>query len=406
MSQGSARLPLMAALSGRVKEEDVSYRTQMVEAAARLKDVIAMGRGDPDFRTPAHIAEAGKRAIDEDQTHYTHPAGIPQLREAIAKTLKRENHLDYTSDEIIVTAGVQEAMMLCMLALVDRGDEVLIPSPGFTSYDTAVELCGGKCVSVPTYERDDFALMPAQLERRITPQTKVLVLVTPNNPTGAVTPPTAIRQIAVLAEKRNLIVLSDEIYGKIIFEGSEHLSIGSLPGMKERTITLNGFSKSYAMTGWRVGYLAAPEPFARMLIEPRHTLSINATTSSQWAALAALTGPQDAVTDMLKAYRDRRAFMMKALDEIGFTYGHPGGAFYIYVNVERSGLAAPEFCKLLLQEARVLLFPGTLFGDTDDRYVRMSLLQPLDRLTAAMERIVEAKDRLFVAARAEPGSAR
>ena len=406
MSQGSARIPLMAALSGRVKEEDVSYRTQMVEAAARLKDVIAMGRGDPDFRTPAHIAEAGKRAIDEDQTHYTHPAGIPQLREAIAKTLKRENHLDYTSDEIIVTAGVQEAMMLCMLALVDRGDEVLIPSPRFTSYDTAVELCGGKCVPVPTYERDDFALMPAQLERRITPQTKVLVLVTPNNPTGAVTPPTAIRQIAELAEKRNLIVLSDEIYGKIIFEGSEHLSIGSLSGMKERTITLNGFSKSYAMTGWRVGYLAAPEPFARMLIEPRHTLSINATTSSQWAALAALTGPQDAVTDMLKAYRDRRAFMMKALDEIGFTYGHPGGAFYIYVNVERSGLAAPEFCKLLLQEARVLLFPGTLFGDTDDRYVRMSLLQPLDRLKAAMERIVEAKDRLFVAARVEPGSAR
>ena len=406
MSQGSARLPLMAALSGRVKEEDVSYRTQMVEAAARLKDVIAMGRGDPDFRTPAHIAEAGKRAIDEDQTHYTHPAGIPQLREAIAKTLKRENDLDYTSDEIIVTAGVQEAMMLCMLALVDRGDEVLIPSPRFTSYDTAVELCGGKCVSVPTYERDDFALMPAQLERRITPQTKVLVLVTPNNPTGAVTPPTAIRQIAKLAEKRNLIVLSDEIYGKIIFEGSEHLSIGSLPGMKERTITLNGFSKSYAMTGWRVGYLAAPEPFARMLIEPRHTLSINATTSSQWAALAALTGPQDAVTEMLTAYRERRAFMMKALDEIGFTYGHPGGAFYIYVNVERSGLAAPEFCKLLLQEARVLLFPGTLFGDTDDRYVRMSLLQPLDRLKVAMERIVEAKDRLFVAARVEPGSAR
>ena len=406
MSQGSARLPLMAALSGRVKEEDVSYRTQMVEAAARLKDVIAMGRGDPDFRTPAHIAEAGKRAIDEDQTHYTHPAGIPQLREAIAKTLKRENDLDYTSDEIIVTAGVQEAMMLCMLALVDRGDEVLIPSPRFTSYDTAVELCGGKCVSVPTYERDDFALMPAQLERRITPQTKVLVLVTPNNPTGAVTPPTAIRQIAELAEKRNLIVLSDEIYGKIIFEGSEHLSIGSLSGMKERTITLNGFSKSYAMTGWRVGYLAAPEPFARMLIEPRHTLSINATTSSQWAALAALTGPQDAVTDMLKAYRDRRAFMMKALDEIGFTYGHPGGAFYIYVNVERSGLAAPKFCKLLLQEARVLLFPGTLFGDTDDRYVRMSLLQPLDRLKVAMERIVEAKDRLFVAARVDPGSAR
>jgi aminotransferase len=406
MTGGSARLPLFAALSRRVKEDDVSYRTQMVEAAARLTDVIALGRGDPDFRTPLHIAEAGKRAIDEDQTHYTHPAGIPQLREAIAETLKRENNLDYTAEEIIVTAGVQEAMMLCMLALVDVGDEVLIPSPRFTSYDTAVELCGGKCVPVPTYEKDDFALMPAEIQSRITPRTKVLVLVTPNNPTGAVTPPVAIRAIAEIAQKHNLIVLSDEIYAKIIFEGSEHLSIGSLPGMKQRTITLNGFSKSYAMTGWRVGYLAAPEPFVRMLIEPRHTLSINATTSSQWAALAALTGPQDAVTEMFEAYRDRRAFMMKALDEIGFTYGHPGGAFYIYVNVERSGLAAPEFCKLLLQEARVLLFPGTLFGDTDTRYVRMSLLQPLDRLKVAMERMMEAKDRLFVTAGAQPGSSR
>jgi aminotransferase len=397
---------LFAALAGRVQEEDVSYRTRMVEAAAQLKDVIALGRGDPDFRTPAHIAEAAKKAIDDDMTHYTHPAGIPQLREAIAETLKRENNLDYTAEEIIVTAGVQEAMMLCMLALVEAGDEVLIPSPRFTSYDTAVELCGGTCVPVPTFEKDDFALMPSEIEKRITPRTKVIVLVTPNNPTGAVTPPSEIRAIAEIAIRHDLIVMSDEIYAKIIFEGSEHLSIGSLPGMKERTITLNGFSKSYAMTGWRVGYLAAPEPFVRMLIEPRHTLSINATTPSQWAALAALTGPQDATTMMFEAYRDRRSYMMKALDEVGFTYGHPGGAFYIYVNVEKSGLAAPAFCELLLREARVLLFPGTLFGDTDDRYVRMSLLQPIERLKEAMQRIMEAKERLFVGAAAAAGSGR
>ena len=390
------RSPLLASLAGRIQEEDVSYRTRMVEAAARLEDVIAMGRGDPDFRTPAHIAEAAKKAIDDDLTHYTHPAGILQLREAISETLRRENDLDYTAEEIIVTAGVQEAMMLCMLALIEAGDEVLIPSPRFTSYDTAVELCGGTCVPVPTYEKDDFALMPAEIEKRITPRTKVLVLVTPNNPTGAVTPPQTIREIAEVAKKNNLIVMSDEIYSRLIFEGSEHLSIGSLPGMRDRTITLNGFSKSYAMTGWRVGYMAAPEAFIRMLIEPRHTLSINATTPSQWAALAALTGPQDATTEMFEAYRDRREYMMKALDEVGFTYGHPGGAFYIYVNIEKSGLAAPAFCELLLQEARVLLFPGTLFGDTDDRYVRMSLLQPVDRLKEAMKRIAGARDRLFV----------
>jgi aminotransferase len=396
MSTATATLPLLAALAGRIHEEDVSYRTKMVEIAATMHDVIAMGRGDPDFRTPLHIAEAAKKAIDDDKTHYTHPAGIPELRTAIAAMLNREYALEYSSEEVIVTAGVQEAMMLCMLALIEKDDEVLIASPRFTSYDTAVEMCGGKCISVPTYEKDNFALMPSEIERRITPRTKAIVLVTPNNPTGAVTPPDEIREIAAIAQRHNLIVLSDEIYAKIIFEGSEHLSIASLPGMKERTITLNGFSKSYAMTGFRVGYLAAPESFVRMLLEPRHTLSINATTPSQWAALAALTGPQDSVQEMFEAYRDRRDYMMKALDELGFTYGHPGGAFYIYANVERSGLAAPAFCELLLREAQVLLFPGTLFGDKDDRYVRMSLLQPLERMKEAMQRITTAKERLFV----------
>jgi aminotransferase len=394
----SPRLPLLDALAGRIHEEDVSYRTRMVEIAAKMKDVIAMGRGDPDFSTPAHIVEAAKRAIDAGHTHYTHPAGMPQLREAIAAMLKRENALDYAADEIIVTAGAQEALMLCMLALVEAGDEVLLASPRFTSYDTAIEMCGGRCVSVPTYERDDFALVPSEIERRITARTKILVVVTPNNPTGAVTPPSALREIAAIAQRHNLVVISDEIYAKIIFEGSEHLSIASLPGMKERTITLNGFSKAYAMTGWRVGYLAAPAAFVRMLIEPRHTLSINAATPSQWAALAAIDGPQDEVTAMFEEYRARRAYMMQALDEVGFTYGHPGGAFYLYVNVEKSGLPAPAFCQLLLRETRVLLYPGTLFGDADDRYVRMSLLQPIERMREAMRRIAAARDRLFAAA--------
>jgi aminotransferase len=394
---------LISALAGRIHEQDVSYRTKMLEIAANFSDVIAMGRGDPDFRTPAHIVEAAKKAIETDQTHYTHPAGLPQLREAIAAMLKREYSLDYSAEEVIVTAGAQEAIMLCMMALIETGDEVLMPSPRFTSYDTAVELFNGKCVSVPTREKDDFALVPAEIESRITSRTKIIVLVTPNNPTGAVTPPNAVREIAEIAKRHDLIVLSDEIYGKIVFEGSEHLSIGSLPGMKERTITLNGFSKSYSMTGWRVGYLAAPPEFVRMLIEPRHTLSINAATPSQWAALAALEGPQDEVARMFEEYRARRAYMMSALDELGLTYGHPGGAFYIYVNVEKSGLPAPEFCERLLREAQVMLFPGTLFGDADDRYVRMSLLQPIERMKEAMHRITAKKDVLFVTERPVSG---
>jgi aminotransferase len=393
--------PLLLALASRISEEDVSYRTKMLEIAAGLNDVIAMGRGDPDFPTPAHIVEAAKRALDADATHYTHPSGIPKLREAIAAMLAREYALAYSAEEIIVTAGVQEAMMLTMLALIEPGDEVLLASPRFTSYDTAVELCGGQCVSVPTFECDDFALMPAEIEKRITPRSKIIVLVTPNNPTGAVTPPSAVREIAEIAKKHNLIVVSDEIYAKLMFAGSEHLSIASLPGMRERTVTLNGFSKSYAMTGFRVGYLAAPQAFVRMLIEPRHTLSINAATPSQWAALAALTGPQDDVVRMCEAYAERRAYMTGALDKLGLTYGHPGGAFYLYVNIESSGLPAPIFCERLLRETRVLLFPGTLFGDTDDRYVRMSLLQPLERMKEAMDRITAARERLFVSAAAE-----
>ena len=387
---------LMRALAHRIKEEDVSYRTKMMERAAKFTDVIAMGRGDPDFHTPRHIAEAAKKAIDDNQHHYTLPAGLPQLRQAIADHLRSDFGLEYGGDEVVVTAGTQEAVMLCMLALVNPGDEVLMPRPRFTSYDTAVEMCGGVTVSVPTFERDDFALVPAEIEKRITPRTRAIVLITPNNPTGAVTPPAAVREIAALALKHDLVVISDEIYAKIIFEGSEHLSIATLPGMKERTITLNGFSKTYSMTGWRVGYVAAPREFVRKLIEPRHTLSINASTPSQWAALAALQGPQEPIRAMIDAYAERRAFMLPALKKLGLTYGHPGGAFYVYANVEASGLSAPRFCERLLDEARVLVFPGTLFGDTDDRYIRLSLLQPVERMREAIARIEAARDRIFV----------
>jgi aminotransferase len=381
--------PLLAALAGRIQEEDVSFRTKMLEAAGGLTDVIALGRGDPDFHTPAHIVAAAKQAIDENQHHYTHPAGLPQLREAIVEHLQGEYDLDYGVDEVIVTAGVQESIMLLMLGLVNAGDEVLITSPRFTTYDMAVSLCGGVPVPVPTYEEDDFALMPAEIEKRITPRSKVLVLVTPNNPTGAVTPPDVIREIADLCVKHDLVLISDEIYAKLIYPGSEHLSAGSLPGMKERTITLNGFSKSYAMTGWRIGYMAAPEAFTRMLIEPHHTMSINANTPAQFAALAALTGPQDPVDAMLEAYGERRAYLMGALDSMGFTYGHPGGAFYIYTNVSSSGMPSPEFCLRLLQEARVMIFPGSMFGDDSDKYIRISYLQPLERIQEAVVRMKE-----------------
>lgn len=384
-------------LAPRIVAEDVSYRTRMMTIAAGLDDVIAMGRGDPDFHTPPHIANAAKAAIDENQHHYTGPTGLPHLRTAIAANLTEEYGLAYTADEIVVTAGVQESIMLCMLALIDRGDEVLITSPRFTTYDTAVGLAGGVPVPVPTHQKDDFALDPEEVERRITDRTKLFVLCSPNNPTGAVTPPDVIRKIADLCVSHDILLIADEIYAKLIYPPNIHLSIATLPGMKERTITLNGFSKTYAMTGWRVGYLAAPADFVEKLVEPRHTLSINTCTISQFAALAALTGPQEDVVAMTAAYAERRDFLMPALTEMGLTYGHPGGAFYIYTNLSSTGLGAAEFCERLLREARVLLMPGALFGDDTDAYTRISLLQPLPRIRQAVDRM-----KTFIAKIEEP----
>lgn len=374
-------------LAPRIVEEDGSFRTRMLGIAAGLKNVIAMGRGDPDFHTPAHIVAAAKAALDANQHHYTGPTGLPALREAIAADLAACYGLSYGADEIVVTAGVQESIMLCMLGLVAPGDEVLITSPRFTTYDTAVRLCGGVPVPVPTYEKDDFALDVAEIEARITPRTRMFVLVSPNNPTGAVTPPDVIRKIAELAIRHDILIVSDEIYARMIYAPNEHLSIATLPGMKERTITLNGFSKTYAMTGWRVGYLAAPADFVAKLTEPRHTLSINTCTVSQHAALAALTGPQEPIKAMIDEYKARRDWLMPALTEAGFTYGHPGGAFYIYVNISQTGMDAPAFCEALLRETGVMVFPGSMFGDDSPHYIRVGYLQPLPLIQEAMRRI-------------------
>ncbi len=384
---------LTGRLAARIVEEDGAFRTRMLGIAAGLTDVIALGRGDSDFHTPAHIVEAAKAALDDNQHHYTGPTGIPALREAIATDLGSRYGLEYGSDEILVTAGAQEAIMLTMLGLCSPGDEVLITSPRFTTYDTAVRLCGGTPVPVPTWERDDFALDVAEIEARITPRTRMFVLVSPNNPTGAVTPPDAIRAIAELAIRHDLVIVADEIYGRMIYAPNEHLSIATLPGMRERTVTLNGFSKTYAMTGWRIGYLAAPTDLVEMLTEPRHTLSINSCTISQYAALAALTGPQEPIDAMIEEYAERRAWLMPALTDAGFTYGHPGGAFYIYTNVSSSGLPAPRFCERLLRETGVMVFPGSMFGDESTDYIRISYLQPLPMIQEAMERVASFTSR-------------
>ena len=367
--------------------DDESFRSELLGIASKMDEVIPLGRGDPDFHTPKHIVEAAKKALDENKHHYTPPNGLPELRNAISKNFKEKYSLDYNIDEIVVTAGVQESIALAMLSLLERDDEVLITSPRFTTYDLTVRMCNAIPVPIPTYEKNNFALMPDIIEQKITNKTKLIVLVSPNNPTGAVTPPENIKKIADIAIKHNLIVIADEIYADLIYENHEHLSIGTLENMKERTLTLNGFSKTYAMTGWRIGYIAGPEDIAVKMSEIRHSLSINSCTFSQYGALAALEGPQEEIIKMKEEYNLRRKFCMRALDEIGFTYGDPGGAFYIYTNVSKSGLSASNFCKKLLENTGVLLFPGTLFGDEEDKYIRLSYLQPIEKIQESMKRI-------------------
>jgi aspartate/methionine/tyrosine aminotransferase len=288
--------------------------------------------------------------------------------------------------------------MLLMLALIGPGDEVLVTSPRFTTYDTACHMCGGTLVPVPTFQKDGFALDPAEVEARITPRTRAFVLTSPNNPTGGVTPPDAIREIADICVRRDILLVSDEIYAGVMFDGAEHLSAATLPGLKDRTITLNGFSKTYAMTGWRVGYMAAPADFVARLVEPKHALSINTCTVSQHAALAALTGPQEPIRAMVATYAERRAIVLDALGRMGLSFAPPMGGLYVYPDVGSTGLGAEEFCLRLLREARVQINPGGVFGDTGDRHIRMSVLQPKDRLEVALGRMAAFIDSLRVPA--------
>jgi aspartate/methionine/tyrosine aminotransferase len=381
-------------IAGRVRIRHSSVRTRMLDVAAGLTDVIALGRGDPDLATPAHIVEAGRKALAEGATHYTHPLGLPQLRAAIARAVAAGGGARYDADEIVVTAGAQEAMFVAMLALVEPGDQVIIASPGYNSYHQAVELAQGRVVAVPTYEGDGFALTAEAVAAHLTPKSRVLCLINPSNPTGMTIPPTDIEKLARLALENELIIVSDEIYSRLVYDGARVQPVAALPGLRERTVTINGFSKCYSMTGWRVGYFAAPRQLATAMAEIHHGLAICAPAASQHAALAALEGPQDCVAQARAVYDERRLVMCAALDRMGLSYARPNGAFYVYANVGRTGLSASDFCIRMLEQARVMIFPGSLFGDHCDDYVRISLLQPVARIEEAIRRMEETVARL------------
>lgn len=365
------------------------HRRQMIDKARSMTDVISLGRGDPDLSTPAHIVEAAKTALDQGYTGYSPWVGYPDLRQAIADKLKRENGIDAKAEEVLVTVGAEEAVYIAVMALLNPGDEILVPEPRYVTYDTAIELAGGRVVSVPTGLDRDFQLDPDELEKRITPRSKALLIITPNNPTGQVLDPDRAAALAEIARRHNLAVISDELYEKVVYDGAVNPSLAALEDMKDRTITINGFSKTYCMTGWRVGYLHAPKALVDAMVPLKYALTISAASMCQRGALAALTGPQDCVDEFQRIYTERRREVMASLDRMGLRYGTPRGAFYIFAEVGSLGMRSIDFCLSLLEKKKVLVFPGTAFGATGEGYVRISLLAPTEKIVEAMGRVEE-----------------
>lgn len=380
-----------ARLADRVKLTEEHLITRMLNIADGLDDVIKMGRGDPDLDTPAHIIKAGQEALANGATHYTHPQGILPLREAIARNIRDYGGADYDPDEIMVTPGGQHGMFVIALALLNPGDEIIVPCPGYNPYSQAAEMTDARVVKVPMGMETNFTLTADMIRPHITDRSKILVLINPNNPTGTVTPVEEVRKIAKLAQEHDLIVISDEIYSRLTFGNHKVLPVASIPGMRERTITLSGFSKAYAMTGWRIGYLAAPRELITPMSEINHAFAISTAAVSQHAALAAASGPQDCVEEMRRIYDERRRAICEGLDAVGMRYAEPQGGFYVYADVASLGLGitAGTFCERLLADGKVMMYPGTIYGDHTDDFVRMSMTQPADRIRVAMTRIGE-----------------
>ncbi|MBL8164247.1 MAG: pyridoxal phosphate-dependent aminotransferase [Anaerolineae bacterium] len=370
-----------------VASNGTQLRYKMMELTVQYPDAIALGRGDPDLATPAHIIEATTAVIRQGRTAPTPVAGLPELREAVAHKLQRDNGIAADARNVIITTGGQEALFLIMQVLLDPGDEVLVPDPRYTSYDEAIDSAGGKIVLIPTDHADAFNLRPEAVEAAITPRTKAILLISPSNPTSGIITEERLRQIAEIAIRHNLIVISDEIYEKFVYSPWKHFSIASLPNMAERTITLNGFSKSYAMTGFRVGYVSAPVNFIEAMAKVKAITTGPAATVSQWAAHAAVTGPQDAIAEFHRIYSERRQMMMDGLRDLRLDFSEPRGAFFLWTNSSPTGIHATELAYLLLKEGHVLIFPGTAFGENWGGYLRISILQSTDLLREALTRM-------------------
>jgi len=352
--------------------------------------------GEPDFATPKHVNDAAKRALDEGYTHYTLNAGLLELREAIAEKLKKDNKIEADPlTQICVTVGSQEAAFLVIMCTIEQGDEVLIPEPGYYTYRNCVEMAGGTAVSVPLKKENEFRFDPRDLEKRLTSKSKMVVINTPCNPTGAVMTRSDLEEIDELAAKRDFLVLADEIYEKIIYDGEKHYSIAALSKDPDRIITVNGFSKAYAMTGWRVGYLVASKQLVPEILKMQQSAVASATTFAQKGAVEALRGPQEPVFKMVKEFEKRRAVIIDGLNKVkSFSVAKPNGAFYAFVDVKKLKKPSQELSEYLLNEAKVVTTPGAAFGQAGEGYVRISYATSIENIKEGVERIDEAVAKL------------
>ena len=350
------------------------------------KDVIGLTVGQPDFVTPWHIREAGIESLQKGKTYYTSNAGMPEMRAEIAAYLKRRFSLSYQPEETVVTVGGSEAIDLAIRAVIEPGDEVIVPTPCFVCYEPIVTMTGGVPVVVKTTVKDKFKLTPEALRAAITPRTKMLVLPYPNNPTGAILTREELEGIAEVLRGTNIVVLSDEIYAEMTY-GRHHVSIAQLDGMWERTIIASGFSKTYAMTGWRMGYIAAPAPLTEQMLKIHQYAIMCAPTTSQFAAIEALKNGDEDIAMMVAEYDRRRRYIYKGLTDIGIDVFEPEGAFYIYPEVGKFGLSAEEFCERLLNEYKCAIVPGTAFGEGGEDFARISYAYSVKHIAEALNRM-------------------
>ena len=359
------------------------------DLAADMPHCISLGVGEPDFKTPWSVRDAGIRSLELGRTKYTANSGLKELRGEICNYLQRRFELHYKEENVLVTVGGSEAIDLAIRAVVQPGDEVIIPEPCFVCYEPITQLTGGVPVHIATRAEDQFRLTADQLRAAITPKTKLLIFPYPNNPTGAVMSAAEMEKIAAVLRETNVLVLSDEIYSELTYGLDRHVSIASLPGMAERTIVVNGFSKSYAMTGWRLGYAAGPAPLIKVMTKIHQSCIMSAPTTSQYAAITALRQCDDQIEMMRDEYNRRRRYVVKSLNDMGLTCFEPRGAFYVFPSIQISGLTSSEFCEQLLREKEVAIIPGSAFGASGEGYARISYAYSVDHLQTAMKRIRE-----------------